>query len=126
VGKSSLLNVLFPELNLETGTLARRTDRGRHTTRHAQLWPYQTGAVFDTPGFSLFDLSMIDQDTLNRCYREFALAEYPCRFPGCSHRSEPDCAIKELVQAGMLSKGRYARYIQLATQFEEMRKRQYD
>ncbi|HWR21959.1 MAG TPA: ribosome small subunit-dependent GTPase A [Feifaniaceae bacterium] len=125
VGKSSLLNALLPGLGLLVGGLARRTDRGRHTTRHVELWPYEGGAVLDTPGFSLLELSALDQETLNAAYPEFSGAPSKCRFAACSHRTEPGCAVKELLQNGTLSPGRYARYVELCTQFEELRRNRY-
>lgn len=125
VGKSSLLNVLIPELELPVGGLAKRTDRGRHTTRHAQLWPYRGGAVLDTPGFSLLDLPLMEQADIDAAYREFGDAPSRCRFAACAHRSEPDCAVKALI-GKELPEGRYERYVELSKQFEEMRKRQYD
>lgn len=125
VGKSSLLNALLPMLNLPVGELARRTARGRHTTRHAQLWPYRGGAVLDTPGFSLLELPYMEQAAMNEAYREFGDAPTDCRFAACAHRSEPDCAVRARVGA-QLPEGRYARYVELSLQFEEMRKRQYD
>lgn len=125
VGKSSLLNVLIPELALPVGGLAKRTDRGRHTTRHAQLWPYRGGAVLDTPGFSLLDLPLMEQADIDAAYREFGDAPSRCRFAACAHRSEPDCAVKALIGT-KLPPGRYERYVELSKQFDEMRKRQYD
>jgi ribosome biogenesis GTPase len=125
VGKSSLLNALLPKLNLPVGELARRTARGRHTTRHAELWPYRSGAVLDTPGFSLLDLPEMGQDTLNACYRDFGDAPARCKFAACSHRSEPGCAVKALVGKS-LAYGRYERYVALCSQLEEMRQHKYD
>ncbi len=128
VGKSSLLNALLPGLNLPVGGLSKKTDRGRHTTRHAQLWPFEGGAIVDTPGFSLldFDEQPLTQQELDACYPEFGDAPSRCRFVGCSHRSEPDCAVKKLLEEGKFSQDRYARYVTLAEQFIEMRKHQYD
>lgn len=126
VGKSSLLNGLIPGLDLPVGKLARRTARGKHTTRHAELWPYRGGAVLDTPGFSLLDLKLMDQDALNRAYREFGNAPESCRFTQCAHRSEPDCAVKALLPTGALARERYERYVELSLQLEEMRKHVYD
>ncbi len=126
VGKSSLLNALLPALDLPVGGLARRTERGKHTTRHAELWPYRGGAVLDTPGFSLLELSLLDQQTLDSAYREFGDAPKNCRFTACSHRTEPGCAVRELVENGGMSRGRYARYVELSLQFEEMRRHIYD
>ena len=125
VGKSSLLNALIPELQLETGELSRKTDRGRHTTRHAQLWPYENGAVLDTPGFSMFETEVLEQEELDACYPEFKNA-FPCRFPGCMHLSEPDCGVKPLLSEGVLSEGRYERYREIALDYQMRRKHRYD
>ena len=125
VGKSSLLNALIPELHLETGELSRKTDRGRHTTRHAQLWPFEGGAVLDTPGFSLFETDCLEQEELDACYPEFSAA-IPCRFPGCSHITEPDCGVKLLLKTGELTEERYERYTQIAKEFQMRRKHRYD
>ena len=125
VGKSSLLNALIPSLELETGELSRKTDRGRHTTRHAELWPYGTGAVLDTPGFSMFETDCLEQNELNECYPEFQNA-LPCRFPGCMHLSEPDCGVKPLLDTGELTPGRYARYREIALEYQTRRKHRYD
>lgn len=126
VGKSSLLNALFPELALETGGLAKKTDRGKHTTRQAELWPYLGGAVLDTPGFSLFEMSELEQSALDASYPEFAGVTSECRFAGCRHVAEPDCAVKALLQAGKLSQCRYARYIEIQAEIEDKRKHRYD
>lgn len=125
VGKSSLLNELLPGLQLPVGALAQRISRGKHTTRHAQLLPYHNGAVLDTAGFSLLELPFIEQGALNHAYREFGDMPANCRFAACTHRSEPDCAVKALL-GQRLSAGRYERYVALCTEFEEMRKHQYD
>ena len=125
VGKSSLMNALLPELDLPVGELTRKTDRGRHTTRHAQLWPCFGGALLDTPGFSLYEPDSFDEQLLLGCYPEFALAD-PCRFPGCMHRSEPGCGVKALLTDGRLSPARYERYVQIANDFTFRRKHQYD
>ena len=126
VGKSSLLNALFPQLSLETGELAKRTDRGKHTTRQAELWPFLGGAVLDTPGFSLFEMSELSQDELNTCYPEFDGVYTDCRFSGCRHNAEPDCAVKALLETGILSRGRYTRYLEIQKEIEEKRKHKYD
>lgn len=128
VGKSSLLNGLLPGLDLPTGDLARKTERGRHTTRHAQLLTYRAGAVLDTPGFSLLELPdpPPEQEALDRAYPEFGDAPARCRFAGCSHVSEPDCGVKALLAEGRLGRGRYERYIEITEQIREMRKHRYD
>jgi len=125
VGKSSLMNALLPELDLPVGELTRKTDRGKHTTRHAQLWPCFGGALLDTPGFSLYEPDSFDEKLLLDCYPEFSLAA-PCRFPGCMHRSEPGCGVKALLEEGRLTPARYARYVEIANDFTFRRKHQYD
>ncbi len=125
VGKSSLMNALLPDLYLPVGELTRKTDRGKHTTRHAQLWPCFGGALLDTPGFSLYEPESFDEELLKGCYPEFAKAA-PCRFPGCMHISEPGCGVKELMNEGQLSRTRYERYVQIAKDFTFRRKHQYD
>ncbi len=126
VGKSSLLNSILPELSLETGALAKKTERGRHTTRHAELWPYEGGAMLDTPGFSLYESELFEQRDLDRYYPEFSSISEQCRFSGCRHRTEPDCAVKRLLETGGLSQGRYTRYCQLSEEIDTRRKHQYD
>lgn len=126
VGKSSLINALIPGLGLETGGLTRKTDRGRHTTRKAELWPAFGGAILDTPGFSLFDSMLIEQNELNRLYPEFGVLYDDCRFPSCMHISEPGCAVRAALEAGIISKGRYDRYTVLAKDLEHRRKHKYD
>lgn len=125
VGKSSILNRLLPDLHLETGGLSRKTDRGRHTTRHAELWPYLGGAVLDTPGFSLFETECLEQEQLDACYPEFRKAS-PCRFPGCMHVTEPDCGVKPLIDTGDLPAARYERYVEIAKDCQMRRKHRYD
>lgn len=125
VGKSSLLNALLPDLALPVGGMARRTGRGRHTTRHVELWPYRGGLVLDTPGFSLLELHLMDQNALNCAYAEFQNAPADCRFAACTHRSEPDCAVKALLEQGALHPERYRRYVQIVNEVEEMRKNRY-
>ncbi len=126
VGKSSLLNALLPGRNLEVGSLSDKTEHGRHTTRRAELWPFRSGAVLDTPGFSLLDMSNVAQEDLNRCYPEFGDAPTRCRFAGCAHVNEPDCAVKALLDTKALALGRYERYCILQAEIAERRKHQYD
>ncbi len=126
VGKSSLLNCMLPELHAQTGELSRKTDRGKHTTRHAQLWPVFGGAVLDTPGFSLLDIPDIAPEELSALYPEMRPYRQQCRFSECLHLSEPDCAVKEALSAGKITKQRYERYLILLEELKEKRKRKYD
>lgn len=127
VGKSSILNALNPQLSLETGDLSRKTERGRHTTRHAQLWETDGGgAVLDTPGFSLLEHIISDPAELCKLYPEMRSVTSECRFTGCVHIKEPDCAVKAHVSEGMMSEGRYDRYIILYNEASELYKHRYD
>lgn len=114
VGKSTILNTLGGIELMRTSGLSERIERGKHTTRHAELFEIRGGGfVVDTPGFSLYDISGIKKDELQNFYPEFTGYIGKCKFRGCSHTAEPGCAVKEAVETGKIDKGRYARYIQL-------------
>ena len=117
VGKSSILNRLAPELKLETGEVSEKLGRGRHTTRHVEL--YRLGEdtyVADTPGFSSFDtdqMELILKENLQYAFPDFGSFIGKCRFDDCSHRKEPDCAVRAAVEAGEIEKSRYESYLKL-------------
>lgn len=112
VGKSSLLNSIQPGLKLSTGEISEKLKRGRHTTRHVKLlWLESGGLVADSPGFSQLDLSDVTSDELRLCFPEFLRFAENCRFSGCRHRDEPDCAVKEAVEAGRIAGSRYDNYL---------------
>lgn len=114
VGKSTLLNRIMDSFVMKTGTLSGKIERGRHTTRHAELVPLEEGGyLVDTPGFSSFELTGIEYSRLQDYYGEFSGIAGECRFSGCSHISEPDCAVKAAVTKGAIGTGRYERYIAL-------------
>jgi len=127
VGKSSVLNVLIPSLNIKTGVLSKKTDRGRHTTRHVELILSDEicGGVFDTPGFSMYEETEEPQN-LSLYYPDFAPFEGTCRFTGCLHESEPGCAVKDAVAEGKIHIGRYERYLKLLKELKEKRANKYD
>lgn len=125
VGKSSLLNALL-SLSLPVGRLSRKTEQGRHTTRHAVLIPAFSGAVLDTPGFSLLEMQSLEPCELSTQYPEMREARLGCRFPECLHVREPDCAVKALVQDGCITPDRYARYCVLLEELKEMKKNRYN
>ena len=117
VGKSSLLNRLCPGLNLATGEVSDKLGRGRHTTRHVELYrlPEDT-YVADTPGFSSFDTDQMEyilKENLQYAFSDFAPYLGKCQFHDCSHRAEPGCAVTEAVAAGELEKTRYESYLRL-------------
>ncbi len=116
VGKSTLLSALFPHLSLATGTLSEKTDRGRHTTRHVELFPFGEGYVADTPGFSLLDFERFDflpLEALADCFPEFRAYIGRCRYDDCSHTKEEGCAILAAVEAGEVSRKRHESYLTL-------------
>lgn len=117
VGKSSMLNALCPGLSLATGEVSEKLGRGRHTTRHVEL--YQLGEntyVADTPGFSSFDTEQMDvilKENLQYAFPDFAPYLGNCQFHDCSHRAEPSCAIRQAMEAGQIEKTRYESYLRL-------------
>jgi len=125
VGKSSLLNALFG-LELETGGLSRKTERGRHTTRRSEMMAVDGMLVLDTPGFSLLELEEMEPQAFAELYPEYnALAE-GCRFQPCLHDREPGCAVHAAVSEGKLSAVRWARYRELLAEVKENWKGRYE
>ncbi|MCL1790553.1 MAG: ribosome small subunit-dependent GTPase A [Peptococcaceae bacterium] len=110
-GKSSLLNMLQVGLGLKTGAVSEKIGRGRHTTRHVELLPIVGGLVADTPGFSSLHLPVMVKEDLQKGFPEIAAYQGQCRFSGCLHETEPDCAVREAVEDGSLDKGRYKHYV---------------
>lgn len=117
VGKSSMLNALCPELALPTGEVSEKLGRGRHTTRHVEL--YSLGGdtyVADTPGFSSFDTEQMDvllKENLQYAFPDFGPYLGQCQFHDCSHRAEPNCAVRQAVEAGQIEPSRYDSYLRL-------------
>ena len=125
VGKSSLLNALFG-LELETGGLSRKTERGRHTTRRAEMMALDGMLVLDTPGFSLLELEdVIEPQAFAELYPEYNELAGECRFQPCMHDREPGCAVHAAVDDGRLSAVRWARYRQLLSEAKEKWKGRY-
>lgn len=121
VGKSSLVNLLAPSARMETGAVSRKTDRGRHTTRHSEL--LQAGPdtfLCDTPGFSALALQDMEKEELRSYFPELAPFEGRCRFLGCTHTREPGCLVQERVEAGEISPVRYESYLSM---YEELKNR---
>ena len=117
VGKSSMLNALCPRLQLTTGEVSEKLGRGRHTTRHVELFCLDENTfVADTPGFSSFDTEQMDvllKENLQYAFPDFAPYIGSCQFHDCSHRAEPDCAIRRAVEEGRVEKTRYDSYLRL-------------
>lgn len=125
VGKSTLLNALFPELQLKTGEISQKLGRGRHTTREVELYPIGGGGyVADTPGFSTFDAvryQLTDKETLSSCFREFRPYLGQCRFASCSHTCEKGCAVLAAVERGEISALRHESYCRLYDEIKEFK-----
>lgn len=122
VGKSSLLNRILPDAVLETGTVSR-IERGRHTTRHTELLELPEGGyVMDTPGFGSFEVDKMEPDELKYYFPEFASFEDGCRFRGCNHIGEPDCAVANAEEQGIVSGFRLQSYRKLYQQLKERKK----
>lgn len=110
-GKSSLLNRLDPSLGLRIGELSRKTGTGRHTTVTSRLLQLSDGTlVADTPGFGDVGLWAVPAERLDRCFPEIGALAEDCRFRGCSHVHEPDCAVRESTRSGRIAQSRYAHY----------------
>lgn len=123
VGKSSTLNSISEEKQMETGAVSEKIKRGRHTTRHSELIHLgEDTYLMDTPGFSSLYLTDIDKEELRFYFPEFAEYENQCRFNGCSHIHEPGCAVKEALEEGKISRLRYEDYCYLYEELANARK----
>ena len=125
VGKSSMLNALCPELSLATGEVSEKLGRGRHTTRHVELYCLGDNTfVADTPGFSSFDTEQMDvilKENLQYAFPDLAAYLGQCQFHDCSHRKEPGCAVRQAVEAGTVEKTRYESYLRLYEKAEQVK-----
>ncbi|HWQ50499.1 MAG TPA: ribosome small subunit-dependent GTPase A [Terriglobales bacterium] len=124
VGKSSILNFLLPDALAQVGELSERLERGRHTTRHVELFSYAGGLIADTPGYG--DLSIerfepVYKEELESCFREFAPYVGRCRFAGCSHDKEPGCAVKAAVAEGEIPASRHESYLAMLYEVKDLK-----
>lgn len=123
VGKSSILNALRPDFGLEVGQVSEKLGRGRHTTRHVELFPVGGGLVADTPGFSSFDVEQMEaipKGELASAFREFRPYLDLCRFQGCAHVKERGCAVRDALEAGAIAPSRHKSYVRLYEQAREI------
>lgn len=127
-GKSTLLNALFAELNLQTGGMSKKTARGKHTTRHAELLLPKdfVGTAVDTPGFTFFDNTDVLPEDLYKYYPDIETYSHGCKYSNCLHEVEPKCSVKDALQEGLINQNRYNRYLTLLKEIQEKRQRQYD
>lgn len=113
VGKSTLLNRYEPSLALETNEISQSLNRGKHTTRHVELYPREQGHIADTPGFSALDFDHIEKEDLRDYFIDIAELGAYCKFRDCYHINEPRCHVKAMLDAGKLPAFRYDHYVQL-------------
>ena len=122
-GKSTLLNRLQPSIEAETGSVSSKTKRGRHTTRHVEIFDMDFGGmVYDTPGFTSFDTSDAGLEELHFLFPEMRPFIGKCRYDNCRHLKEPDCAVTAAVEAGKISRSRYDSYTAQYKDIEEKNK----
>ncbi len=123
VGKSSLINLLQTEIQMETGSISKKIARGKHTTRHSELIAIdEKSYIMDTPGFSSLYVNDFEKEELKYYFREFIPLEGKCRFNGCDHVHEPGCVIKEAVEQGMIHKVRYDDYLEMYRELQEKKR----
>jgi ribosome biogenesis GTPase len=113
VGKSSLINVLAPEINLKVSEVSVSHEQGRHTTTFAEMHKTGTGYIIDTPGIKGFGTVGIDKEKLKNFFPEFRYYNNRCKFKNCTHTHEPICAVKKAVESKMIDKGRYQNYLSI-------------
>lgn len=123
VGKSTITNMLLTDITVETGSISEKIGRGKHTTRHSEIFNIGKDTyIFDTPGFTSLYITDMECDELRYYYDEFQEYEGQCRFNGCVHVNEPNCKVKEAVEAGLISKLRYDTYIELYNELKDKKK----
>ena len=123
VGKSTLINRICPQASMETGEISRKIDRGKHTTRHSELFYVEEDTyLMDTPGFSSLMLPEMEKEDLQNYFPDFPPFEPFCRFQGCLHDKEPDCGIKEALAEGKISERRYQSYLEMLEELKDRRK----
>lgn len=122
-GKSTLLNTLDPKLDLKIGETSKSLGRGRHTTRHVELVPLLGGLIADTPGFSAIQFDELTGQDLSSCFPEIWETGKQCRFSGCIHQNEPNCAVKEAVDNEEIAQFRYTDYLSLLDEIQNRKPR---
>ena len=124
VGKSSTINVIDNTVDLRTGEVSEKIGRGKHTTRYAQLLPFDEGYIADTPGFGNLLFEDFDEKNLVDCFREFAEFEDGCKFCPCNHTHEPVCGVKEAVASGEVAQSRYQSYLDILQEIKEIKEKE--
>lgn len=124
VGKSSAINAIDSSVDLRTGQVSEKIGRGKHTTRYAQLLPFDEGYIADTPGFGNLLLEGMTEVNFEPAFREFAAYEVGCKFCPCTHTHEPVCGIKEAVAAGKIAASRYESYTTILNELKELKEKE--
>ena len=123
VGKSSLINELQSGVVMETGSISKKIDRGKHTTRHSEFITIDDNSfIMDTPGFSSLYVNDFEKEDLKYYFREFEPYEGQCKFNGCDHIHEPGCAVKEALENGEIHKIRYDNYVEMYNELKEKKR----
>lgn len=124
VGKSTTLNSLFPDLNLEVGDISTKTKRGKHTTRHIEIKEvFKNSYVLDTPGFSSLEINFLDsKEEIKDYFKEFKEYRGQCKFQNCMHIKEPKCKIKEALDENKIYKSRYDNYLSFVKEYDLIRR----
>ena len=121
VGKSTIINTLIPHANMETGSISEKTKRGKHTTRHVEIFKADGGGrIFDTPGFTSFEIMEAEEDNLMHYYPDIDRYSANCYYDNCRHLKEPSCAVREALNEGKIHRLRYESY---AANMEEIKNR---
>ncbi|HIU63867.1 MAG TPA: ribosome small subunit-dependent GTPase A [Candidatus Avacidaminococcus intestinavium] len=123
VGKSSLLNAIDPKITRSVGDVSIKIGRGKHTTRFAHFLPFAEGYIVDTPGFGNVNIDEFKKELLPRCFKEFTKEAPQCRFNGCTHTHEPECAVKEALVHGEIATSRYQSYLTMKLEIETAQER---
>ena len=124
VGKSSTINAIDSTVDLRTGEVSEKIGRGKHTTRYAQLLPFDEGYIADTPGFGNLLFEDFDEKNLVDCFKEFAEFEDGCKFCPCNHTHEPVCGVKEAVVSGEIAQSRYQSYLDILQEIKEIKEKE--
>ena len=123
VGKSSIINLLQENVQMETGSISEKIERGKHTTRHSELiWIEDNTYIMDTPGFSSLYTNEFEKEELKYYFTEFEPYEGTCRFLGCDHVHEPECSVKEALAEGKIHPIRYENYLEMYKELKEKRR----
>ena len=122
-GKSTLINTLINRTHMETGVVSEKIGRGKHTTRHSELIEIENGYLVDSPGFSNIGIDFMEKDELKFCFPEFEEYNLNCKFRGCLHNKEPECAVKKALSEGKINEYRYNFYIRILEEAEGRKNR---